>query len=73
MSAAPAYLMHTSARQPDSFSRGLARGKAAQLFSPGHHASTFGGNPLACRVGCTVLDIMQRDHIPPAVTRRLNS
>lgn len=42
----------------------LARGKAAQLFSPGHHASTFGGNPLACCVGCTVLDIMQRDHIP---------
>ena len=42
----------------------LARGKAADLFSPGHHASTFGGNPLACRVGCTVLDIMQRDHIP---------
>ncbi len=32
MSAAPAYFMHTSARQPDSFSRGLARGKAAQLF-----------------------------------------
>lgn len=42
----------------------LARGKAAELFSPGHHASTFGGNPLACRVGCTVLDIMQRDRIP---------
>ena len=42
----------------------LAHGKAAELFSPGHHASTFGGNPLACRVGCTVLDIMQRDHLP---------
>ncbi|MGF6490905.1 aspartate aminotransferase family protein [Pseudomonas frederiksbergensis] len=42
----------------------LARGKAAELFSPGHHASTFGGNPLACRVGYTVLDIMERDHIP---------
>ncbi|WP_347927235.1 aspartate aminotransferase family protein [Pseudomonas helvetica] len=42
----------------------LARGKAAELFSPGHHASTFGGNPLACRVGCTVLDIMERDHLP---------
>ncbi|MGC6370701.1 aspartate aminotransferase family protein [Pseudomonas sp. S2.OTC.A_B10] len=42
----------------------LARGKAAELFSPGHHASTFGGNPLACRVGCTVLDIMARDHLP---------
>ncbi|WP_339482508.1 MULTISPECIES: aspartate aminotransferase family protein [unclassified Pseudomonas] len=42
----------------------LARGAAAELFSPGHHASTFGGNPLACRVGCTVLDIMEREHIP---------
>lgn len=42
----------------------LARGKAAELFSPGHHASTFGGNPLACRVGCTVVDIMARDQIP---------
>lgn len=42
----------------------LARGKAAELFSPGHHASTFGGNPLACRVGCTVVDIMQRDQLP---------
>lgn len=42
----------------------LARGTAAELFSPGHHASTFGGNPLACRVGCTVLDIMEREHIP---------
>lgn len=39
----------------------LARGKATQLFAPGHHASTFGGNPLACRVGCTVLEIIQRD------------
>lgn len=42
----------------------LARGAAAELFSPGQHASTFGGNPLACRVGCTVLDIMEREHIP---------
>jgi len=37
----------------------LARGKAAELFTPGSHGSTFGGNPLACRVGCTVLDIIQ--------------
>lgn len=42
----------------------LARGAAAELFSLGQHASTFGGNPLACRVGCTVLDIMEREHIP---------
>ena len=42
----------------------LARGEAAELFSPGQHGSTFGGNPLACRVGCTVLDIMARDALP---------
>ncbi|MHC8388274.1 acetylornithine/succinylornithine family transaminase [Pseudomonas sp. MDT2-39-1] len=37
----------------------LARGKAADLFTPGSHGSTFGGNPLACRIGCTVLDIIE--------------
>ena len=37
----------------------LARGKAADLFTPGSHGSTFGGNPLACRVGCTVLEIIE--------------
>jgi acetylornithine/N-succinyldiaminopimelate aminotransferase len=42
----------------------LARGAAADLFSPGQHGSTFGGNPLACRVACTVLDIMARDEVP---------
>ncbi|MBW7900316.1 MAG: aspartate aminotransferase family protein [Rhodocyclaceae bacterium] len=42
----------------------LARGQAAELFSPGQHGSTFGGNPLACRVACTVLDIMARDDMP---------
>ncbi|MCH5652599.1 aspartate aminotransferase family protein [Pseudomonas syringae] len=38
----------------------LARGRAAQLFTPGSHGSTFGGNPLACRVGCTVIDIIEQ-------------
>ena len=37
----------------------LARGKAADLFTPGSHGSTFGGNPLACRVGYTVLEIIE--------------
>jgi len=36
----------------------LARAGVAELFTPGSHGSTFGGNPLACRVGCTVLDII---------------
>ncbi|KPB77295.1 acetylornithine transaminase [Pseudomonas cannabina] len=38
----------------------LARGKAAGLFTPGSHGSTFGGNPLACRAGCTVIDIIEQ-------------
>lgn len=42
----------------------LARGRAATLFSPGTHGSTFGGNPLACRVGHSVLDIVEREMIP---------
>ena len=42
----------------------LARGRAAELFSPGNHGSTFGGNPLACRVGCTVIDAIARGGLP---------
>jgi acetylornithine aminotransferase len=42
----------------------IANETASTGFEPGDHGSTFGGNPLACRVGCTVLDIMARDRIP---------
>jgi acetylornithine aminotransferase len=38
----------------------LARGKAAQVFKPGSHGSTFSGNPLVCRVALTVLDEMEK-------------
>ena len=38
----------------------LARAAAAQVFKPGTHGSTFSGNPLVCRVGLTVLDILGR-------------
>ena len=33
----------------------LARGAAAQVLTAGKHASTFGGNPLACRAALAVL------------------
>lgn len=33
----------------------LAKGKAADVLQPGNHGSTFGGNPLACAVGLTVI------------------
>jgi acetylornithine/N-succinyldiaminopimelate aminotransferase len=33
----------------------LATERAAAAFSPGTHASTFGGNPLACAAGLAVL------------------
>lgn len=39
----------------------LARGAAADLLGPGRHGSTFGGNPLACRAACTVLDVMREE------------
>jgi len=34
----------------------VARGAAAEVFGPGTHGSTFGGNPLACRAARAVLE-----------------
>ncbi len=34
----------------------LARGTAAELFKPGSHGSTFGGNPLASAAALAVMD-----------------
>jgi len=36
----------------------LARGRAADIFQPGSHGSTFGGNPLAARAAMAVIDVM---------------
>jgi acetylornithine/succinyldiaminopimelate/putrescine aminotransferase len=36
----------------------LAREDVAKSFIPGSHASTFGGNPLACSVGLAVLNTL---------------
>ena len=37
----------------------VAGPKAAHLFQPGNHGTTFGGNPLATRAGVETLRIMQ--------------
>jgi acetylornithine/N-succinyldiaminopimelate aminotransferase len=39
----------------------LARGAAAQVFQPGNHGSTFGGNPLACAAALATLDIIEEE------------
>jgi acetylornithine aminotransferase len=41
----------------------LAKGVASEVFVPGKHGSTFGGNPLATKVGLTTLDIIARDNL----------
>ena len=41
----------------------LAKGEAAQLFQPGSHGSTFGGNPLACKTALSVLEVIEKDDI----------
>ena len=41
----------------------LAHGKACNLFGPGKHGTTFGGNPFACAVGLTVIDTMEKENL----------
>lgn len=41
----------------------LAAGKAANIFKPGNHGSTFGGNPLACVAVQTTLTVMEQDQL----------
>jgi acetylornithine aminotransferase len=45
----------------------LAHGKAADLFHPGNHGSTFGGNPLVCATAlATVTAIVDEGYIDNA-------
>lgn len=39
----------------------VAGPKAAHIFQPGNHGSTFGGNPLAMRAGVETLRIMEEE------------
>ena len=58
---------------PDAFSlaKGLGNGfpigavvageKLADTFQPGHHATTFGGTPLACAAALSVIDVIEEE------------
>jgi acetylornithine/N-succinyldiaminopimelate aminotransferase len=39
----------------------VAGPRAANIFQPGSHGTTFGGNPLACRAGVETIRIMEED------------
>ncbi len=41
----------------------LAKGAAAEVFKPGNHGSTFGGNPFACAAALTTLDVIEQDRL----------
>ena len=66
--------------EPDAFTlaKGLGGGipigalavkDSADLLRPGEHASTFGGNPFACRAGLTVIEEIERRCLLPHVQR----
>ncbi|MET7854093.1 acetylornithine transaminase [Streptomyces avermitilis] len=39
----------------------VAFGRAAELLQPGHHGTTFGGNPVACAAGLAVIETIQAE------------
>jgi acetylornithine aminotransferase len=47
----------------------LARGAAADLFKPGNHGSTFGGNPLACAAALTTLQAIEDEGLRENASR----
>lgn len=41
----------------------IALGGAAELFQPGDHGSTFGGNPVATAAGLAVIDVIEKTEL----------
>jgi acetylornithine aminotransferase len=47
----------------------LGVGAVGELFAPGDHGSTFGGNPVACAAALAVLDTIADQHLLDSVKR----
>ncbi len=47
----------------------VAGPKAANIFQPGNHGTTFGGNPLAMRAGVETIRIMEEDKLLDNATK----
>ena len=47
----------------------LGIGAAGELFAPGDHGSTFGGNPVSCAAALAVLDTIADQHLLDDVKR----
>jgi len=47
----------------------LTTDKIAATFGPGDHGTTFGGGPLACRVGFEFLKIMEEENLLERITQ----
>lgn len=41
----------------------VAKGEAAEVFTPGKHGSTFGGNPFSTKAGLTTLAIIEQENL----------
>ncbi|CAN2194081.1 ArgD Ornithine/acetylornithine aminotransferase [Candidatus Nanopelagicaceae bacterium] len=41
----------------------IAMGRAAQLFEPGDHGTTFGGNPIATAAGLAVIETLTKEKL----------
>lgn len=46
----------------------VAKGAAADVFTPGRHGSTFGGGPLATAAGSATLDIIEQEKLKENAT-----
>jgi ornithine--oxo-acid transaminase len=42
----------------------LSNNNSMQVFTPGTHGSTFGGNPLACAISMEAIDVIETECIP---------